>query len=280
MKVPQVGVSAGSTEMAIEQYIAQGSATVPGWFHPCDARILAALSDAQLRAGIVGDMLEIGCYLGKSAILLGHLVGPHALHVCDVFGAAGEDEPRSREQSRYYSDLQRDAFEANYLRFHPSLPVVHAHASGELDGLQPRSFRLIHVDGSHLYEQVLTDLELSLELLAHGGVIAVDDFRQPHTPGVAAALWGLVNSARLEVLIISKAKAYVCRAGDDLARRTLDEVVDEETRFRVVDTVIFGSAHADIRAVALAKTPKQPMSQGQRPRLRKLLRRVRARMKR
>lgn len=47
-------------------------------------------------------------------------------------------------------------------------------------------FRLVFVDGSHAYEDVLCDITRSWELLEPGGALVIDDFRSDH-PGVTRA---------------------------------------------------------------------------------------------
>jgi methyltransferase family protein len=50
-------------------------------------------------------------------------------------------------------------------------------------GLTKR-FRLIHIDGSHLFEIVQQDIKLSKDILKDDGIVIFDDYRSPHTPGV------------------------------------------------------------------------------------------------
>ena len=57
------------------QYIATGRETVPGWFDRTDAMMFDAVDAAQRRENVRGDLLEIGCFQGRSAILLGYLAG-------------------------------------------------------------------------------------------------------------------------------------------------------------------------------------------------------------
>jgi len=248
-------------DRAIDEYIATGMDSIGGWFKPVDARLFASISLEQRRSEVRGDVLEIGAFHGRSSVLLGYLVeGGERLHVCDVFGPdAGTGPEHAREQDRYYPGLGRDRFEANYRRFHGSLPVIHQTASGRLGGLPPSSFRMIHIDGSHLYEEVGQDLRLATRLLTDGGIIIVDDYRVQHTPGVAAALWGLVTSERLQVVAVTKTKAYVGAASDGPALKLVPDAVAVDERLVVVDEVMFGSVHPDIPVVRLAPdaTPRR-----------------------
>ena len=178
------------------QYIIDGRETVPGWFYQADAMLFDAIDVAQERVGITGDILEIGCYQGTSAILLGYLRKPEERFVvCDLFDGPTVNAENAQERDRFYMDLSRHSFETNYLRFHELLPDIVAGPSSTLFecGLA-RTFRLIHIDGSHQYEAVRSDLLLAKELLLPGGIVVFDDIVTMHTPGVTAAVWeGVMN---------------------------------------------------------------------------------------
>jgi hypothetical protein len=173
------------------QYIAEGRDTVPGWFQRTDAVLFDTIDSAQRRAGIGGDILEIGCYQGASAVLLGYLRQPgERFIVCDLFDGDVTDPEDEAERQRFDTNLSRRTFEANYLMFHRDLPEIIAGPSSGLFDLElARTFRLIHVDGSHAYDLVRSDLLLSKQLLMPGGVVAFDDIISVHTPGVTAAVW-------------------------------------------------------------------------------------------
>jgi len=163
-------------EQATLEYIERGRHTVPGWFDRLDAFLFAAVDDAHRAAGVTGDLMEIGTYLGRCAVLLGYLQRPgERLVVCDLFDGHPVNEENEAERDRFYTDLTRQAFEANFRRFHSRLPdeVV----SGPSSQLHERatelehSFRIIHIDGSHEYDAVQSDIRLSRQLLAEGGVV-------------------------------------------------------------------------------------------------------------
>lgn len=180
-----------------DEYIGLGRTTVAGWFTEKDARIFDAIDVAQRNAGITGDLLEIGCYQGTSAILIGYMQQPgERLVICDLFDGETESEEDTAERAKYYTPgFNRQMFESNYLRFHESLPEILAQPSSQLHhSTLGRTFRFIHIDGSHAYEQVRLDLLLAKQLLVPGGVVAFDDLLSPHTPGVTAAVWeGVAN---------------------------------------------------------------------------------------
>src|SRR5262249_55526694 len=162
---------------------------VPGWLESTDFVLLQLIDAVQASLGLRGDILEIGAYQGRTAILLQYLCRDNEqLAVCDVFDQPLPQEPNQRERDVFYTDLTRHSFEQHFLRYHQQLPSIHQCLSEDLeDHLQGQEFRLIHVDGSHVYTIVKSDLRTARSVLARGGVVAIDDYRSEHTPGVAAA---------------------------------------------------------------------------------------------
>lgn len=102
---------------------------------------------------------------------------------------------------------------------------MHQHPSQELRSkLQAETFRLVHVDGSHLYEIVKEDIETARAVLGDGGVVIFDDYRALHAPGVAAAVWQACADVHLPLvpLVLSDAKLYgtfSAHLGVDLRRQ-------------------------------------------------------------
>ena len=66
---------------------------------------------------------------------------------------------------------------------------------------------MIHVDGSHEYGIVRSDLLLAKSLLLPGGFVIFDDIITLHTPGVTAAVWEGVLHDDL-VPVFQTAKLY------------------------------------------------------------------------
>lgn len=226
----------------LQRYLQEVDA-VPGWFYANDVALFVDVSAHQRARGESGDLLEIGAYVGKSAIVLGFLLGPgERLVVCDLFEAEAESAEARREKDQWYPGLAREQFEANYRRYHERLPDIVMGPSIELDQTGPDgSFRFVHVDGGHQYEVVRHDLENARRLLAPGGVVAIDDWRGVHTPGVIAATWEAVVANGLIPFCITEQKLYgswdptIAPSADDVgswvaARRDL-----RVTRYRVMD---------------------------------------------
>ncbi|MET9253484.1 class I SAM-dependent methyltransferase [Streptomyces sp. NPDC048182] len=183
---------------------------VPGWFRPLDQVLFAWFLDRQEEQEATGDLLELGAYLGKSAILLGHHLRPgERLTVCDLFGSEPPDAANRAEAAKSYATLTRQAFERNYLSFHETLPaIVQAPSSAITGEVAAGSCRFVHVDASHLYEHVEGDIRAARELLRPDGIVVLDDFRSEHTPGVAVAAWEAVLDRGLRPVCLSTQKLY------------------------------------------------------------------------
>lgn len=183
---------------------------VAGWLFDQDQALMSWFLERQNRLAIPGDLLELGAYLGKSAILIGrYRRGDQRLTVFDLFEDAAQDHDNDEEMRQYRPTLTRLAFERNYLAFHTELPsIVQGPTSTISSHVAPQSCRFAHVDASHLYEHVQADIEACRAVLHTEGLLVCDDFRAPHTPGVAAAVWGAVTSGELHPICLSDSKFY------------------------------------------------------------------------
>jgi predicted O-methyltransferase YrrM len=183
---------------------------VKGWFYVRDQAVFTWLLDRQERLEPPGDLLELGAFMGKSAILIGsHRRRDETFTVCDLFGSEPSDVANRTENARSYKTLTRQAFENNYLAFHDDLPVIVQAATAEIvDHVGPGSCRFVHVDASHLWEHVRGDIEAARMLLRADGIVVCDDFRSEHTPGVAAAVWNAVGSGELRPICVTGNKLY------------------------------------------------------------------------
>ncbi|MFG3259265.1 class I SAM-dependent methyltransferase [Streptomyces sp. NPDC048172] len=184
---------------------------VPGWFYRTDLILFDWFLDRQRRIGERGDLLEMGAYMGKSAVMMQSYLRPEeTFTVCDLFDSdAAPDEANGREMRGSYSTLTRRAFEANFLSFHDELPrVVQAPTSVVPEEITSGSCRYVHVDASHLYAHVRGDIQAACEALTPEGLVVLDDYRSEHTPGVACATWQAVLESGLRPICVSGHKFY------------------------------------------------------------------------
>lgn len=184
--------------------------TIKGWFFPSDRRIFSWLLARQTEVGVRGNLVELGSYLGKSAVLIGDYVQPgETFTVLDLFEGQTADADNAAEQAGSYATLTEQRFAENYLRFHPQLPTVVRDVSSVIVERVPAgSCRFVHVDASHLYDHVSVDVDSARTLLGEQGIVAFDDYRSEHCPGVAAAVWEGVLDKGLQVIGVSENKLY------------------------------------------------------------------------
>jgi hypothetical protein len=191
--------------------------------------LLADQDSRQVR----GDLVEIGTYYGKSAILIGHHLQPgEKLTVIDLYETPATDEANRAENAEQYEGVTRAAFEANYLQFHKELPTVIQGFSSEIvDHVASGSIRFGHVDASHHYEHVRDDIQSVQTLLQPEGVIALDDYRSQHTPGTAAAVWEAVLNLGLKPLALTPQKLYGSWGDVDALRCRLVAELGQQSRW-------------------------------------------------
>lgn len=175
-----------------------------------DFLIFDRILQTQNADNVRGDLLEIGALFGKSAIVLGRHAKPsEKVIVCDIFDAADGNPDNIEENSQSYSGLNRAKFEKNYSRWVDQSPEVIAGLSQHIvNRIESQSLRFAHIDGSHLYDVVRTDIANVRNLMNQDGVVVMDDFRALHTPGVAAAVWDAVSNQGLTPICISEQKFY------------------------------------------------------------------------
>ncbi|MBO4253953.1 class I SAM-dependent methyltransferase [Streptomyces griseorubiginosus] len=220
--------------MAIAQSIDKNPAElkdVPGWFPPLDQLLFTWFLERQEKGGFRGDLVELGVYMGKSAILLGqHRQDGEEFTVCDLFGGEAPDGANQAETAKSYSSLTRQAFERNYLSFHDTLPrVLEAPSSVISAEVKPGTCRFVHIDASHLYEHVRDDISAARDLLLPEGIVVLDDFRSEHTPGVSVATWEAVLNRGLRPICLSTQKLYGTWGDPEPVQEELLAMLEERT---------------------------------------------------
>ncbi|MCX5195164.1 class I SAM-dependent methyltransferase [Streptomyces sp. NBC_00249] len=207
--VSQAPVTAPDVEPAPPEPSTFGE--VKGWFSAYDQVLFDWFLTRQNEDHEAsGDILELGVFMGKSAIFLaGYLRDGEEFTVCDLFDSPAPDDFNLAEMRDSYPTLTRRGFETNYLAFHEALPtVIQAPTSVVADRVRPGSCRFVHVDASHLHEHVVQDIASSRPVATPDAVVVFDDYRAAHCPGVAAAVWAAVATGELHVIAVSASKLY------------------------------------------------------------------------
>ena len=214
---------------------ARGNQEIPGWFFWLDRQLFATFLAAQRDRG-PGDLVELGTYLGKSAVVIGEYLRPGERFVAlDLFGRTDlltdEHQPNRREVEQSYASLTRMAFEDNYRSRHADLPIiVEGPSSVILEHVAPHSVRFVHIDASHLYAHVRLDARNAKAMMQPGGLVVFDDWRSEHTPGVTAAVWEAVFADGLIPVAVTPTKFYGVFSQPDGHRAALQARLDEDRR--------------------------------------------------
>lgn len=215
----------------------KGYADIPGWFWWLDRHLFATVLDLQ-KDSAAGTLVELGTYLGKSAVIIGDFIRPGERFVAlDLFGRSdllddsAQAAANKAETERSYTSLSRQEFERNYLSLHDTLPDIVEGPSAEIVAhVEPASARFIHVDASHLYAHVAVDAQNVKTLLRPGGIVVFDDWRSEHTPGVSAAVWQAVFADGLIPIAVTANKFYGVYSDPEIYLETLRELAEADNR--------------------------------------------------
>ncbi len=178
-------------ELAREDFLLTVVDGLEGWLDRFAAKRTYDLLLAQERFNVTGGLYEIGLFRGKYFSILvdaGFRSSSPVLGV-DTFDYVAKSDflrdfmgkmgPRLLQRAGQLSELDTTVIQT------PSTALGAAEMLDELRGANPR---FISIDGSHEYSDVLWDLGVATKLLAHGGIIALDDYLHPICLGVTAAV--------------------------------------------------------------------------------------------
>ena len=187
----------------VEKYTNEIS-KIKGWLRPVAAVLTSHILERQNASGISGNALEIGVYGGRYlAILAMGLTDRQRVIGIDPFGVEGT----SAEQTM--ASLQKVGCAD---RVELQISCSDAFSSAQYFEWGP--LRFMHVDGSHEQDDVAHDLAIAGEVLAKDGVVAIDDFLNPHCLGVTKAVFDHFDSPQNTGLVpmgFTPNKLFACR---------------------------------------------------------------------
>lgn len=169
--------------------------SVPGMITNESGQILFVIAFTQ---ELLGDIVEIGSWQGKSTIFLAKaasITGNGRVYAIDHFRGNPGKENLYIVEKEDLSDL-REGFLSNVKNFSledcvTMLDMTSAEASTTLkrDNV---SIRLLFIDGSHVYEDVKADFMNFVDLVIPSGKIIFDDYSE-NFPGVVRLVQELIK---------------------------------------------------------------------------------------
>ena len=166
---------------------------IEGWFYPPNDFIWNYILSIQKGS----NLLEVGCYKGKSALLSLLHTRPDEKHMLLDKKIQPEllDLIRSLRLTDRVEIFEGDSHISKEHKFYKYL------------------YRWIHIDASHEYEDVLNDIKTYEPVLDENGILCLDDTFNHEWPGVTMALgrYIITYKEKLVILCTGFNKTYLCR---------------------------------------------------------------------
>lgn len=168
------------------EYLTGPFAEIEGWCVPHLWQTLQPLVMVIEEGGVAGPVAEIGVYHGKFLLGLVKTMGGRGHFAIDVFdlqqfnldGAGNgnrdkliENMARAGVPQSSVNIVQADSMTLD----RPFIDEINTITGG---------FSLFSVDGCHRPEHTINDLEIAMQTTRTSGLIFIDDYYNPHWPGV------------------------------------------------------------------------------------------------
>lgn len=152
-----------------------------------------------LKKGVVGDIVEFGCYAGTTSLFIRRLLdqysqsGVRTFHVYDSF--EGLPQKGAQDQSPAGTDFQAGKLSVSKKEFLQQFraaglrpPIVH---KGWFNALHaddvPTDIAFAFLDGD-FYGSIMDSLKLVWPRMSKGGAVLVDDYKREALPGAERAV--------------------------------------------------------------------------------------------
>lgn len=263
--------------------ISKRTRNIEGWFQESASALFGLLDELQRSASpaIGGGLFEIGVHHGKSAALLCAMArSDETVGVCDLFDSQGANVSGSGAGVRAI-------FEANVSRVVPGFDRlrIHAKPSGELASDEiGHPQRIFHIDGGHLREEALADLQRGADVLDDAGAIVIDDPYRSEWPGVTEGLLDFLTGRPDFVPIFLGFNKLVIVRSD--ARAVYRQILDEDGLFwqyfdrRIYSTKVLPVVGAPTRIAFIPSWRQRPELEARISKVLDLRRTVASRLRR
>lgn len=168
----------------LDHYLQVGFHQIAGWLLPPALECTLALAEIQQSWGVTGPVGEIGLWNGRYLALLSFLNdGPCPLVGVDSFVHCSDS---AKQRETFLANMRQFARDPSLLRLiERDSALVTPH---DLLKAGESKYQFFSVDGDHTLDGCWKDLKLVEQVLAEGGIVAVDDFPNMSCPGVIEAV--------------------------------------------------------------------------------------------
>lgn len=218
---------------------------VQGWCSPFLWQAIEPLANAMIAGGDPAPVAEIGVHHGKFFIGLAKTMSSKRKHYAfDVF----EDQNLNLDRSGSGS---REIFESNLAanRIAPRAVEIVKADSMTVDAAtiarvraQSGGFSFFSVDGCHMAEHTINDIQIAMQLTLPNGIVFVDDYTNQSWPGVqeGVAKLYLMSAPRFVPLIFLEGKLLLCH-------------ISHHAKYRKLLAAHFKTHHPDARVKAVTR---------------------------
>lgn len=169
-----------------------------------ELRVILMELEKQLQAGVSGNIVELGCYVGTTSLFIRRLLNAYGFtgefHVYDSFAGL---PPKTSEDQSVAGDqfvtgellAPRKVFIENFKKAGLQLPYMHKGWFSELNEADiPNDVCFAFFDGDY-YESIKDSFRVVAPNLSEHAVVIVDDYTSEALPGAAKAAdeWAKVN---------------------------------------------------------------------------------------
>jgi hypothetical protein len=199
----------------VQKYLAGPFRDIDGWCIPHLWQAIQPLHQAMVGDGVAAPIAEIGVYQGKFFIgLLKTMNAPLDNYAIDVFGLQrfNLDGSGRGDLDRLKANLERAGVDASAVRLWQtdSMSIDEAMIGRLRETIGGFSF--FSVDGCHMVEHTINDMELAIRLTLPSGIIFVDDYYNANWPGVQEGVsrFYLTRTPRFVPLLFTCNKLFLC----------------------------------------------------------------------
>lgn len=143
------------------------------WFCEASQRAIGEL--VGLTRDLDGDIVEVGCWEGRSTVALANAAHPAKVHAVDTWeGSPGEISADLAAGRDVFA-----TFTANVDELTAGNVVAHRMGWRTYFGVNKAPVKFLHIDAEHTFREVFDNIDAALPLMVPGAVMCGDDFHHP-----------------------------------------------------------------------------------------------------